>query len=54
MVTCPVDSDGIGRFKDGQKMNDISNFGVLDAKVVNAEDEPDGSVDVCPQAWCVG
>ena len=35
-------------------MKDIGDIGVLDTQVVDAEDEPDGSADVSPQAWCVG
>ena len=35
-------------------MKGISDIGVLDTKVVDAQDEPDGSADVSSQAWCVG
>ena len=35
-------------------MKGISDIGVLDAKVVNAQDEPDGSADVSPQTRSVG
>ena len=53
MATSPVNSDGVGGLKCGEEMKGIGDIGVFDTKVVNAEDEPDGSADVCPQAWCV-
>ena len=35
-------------------MKGIGDIGVLDTEVVDAQDEPDGSADVSPQAGCVG